>query len=85
MSGARIRVDIGRAIDRPDDHGRTVHPVDVRYHGRNYSAEVAFAIVNDEVPFGVSECSDEAFAAICAALVHVGKPQLREQLQAARR
>lgn len=83
MSGARIRIDIGRAIARLE-HDRTEHPVSVRYHGRDYSARVCFALVNDQVPYGIGDCSDEAFAAIVAAIEHVGREQLRAQLQEAR-
>ncbi len=84
MSGARIRVQIGRARARPDEYGRTWHPVTVRYRGRDCSADVWFAIVNDQVPYSLGECSDEAFEAIVGALEHVGRTRLRAQLQEAR-
>lgn len=83
MSGARIRVTIGKTVARYD-HDRTEHPVTVRYQGRDHSARVCFAIVNDQVPYGVGECSAEAFDAIVRALEHVGRGQLRGLLQEAR-
>lgn len=83
MSGARIRVQIGRTVAR-HEHDRTEHPVTVRYQGREHSARVVFAIVNDQVPYGLGECTEEAFVAIVGALEHVGRARLRELLQEAR-
>lgn len=64
---SRTKVVIGATL-RTGDFDRTTHPVTVRYQGADHSARVTFALVNKEVPFGVGECSDEAFAAIVAAL-----------------
>lgn len=81
---SRIKVQIEPAIGTPDDHGRTEHPVRVRYQGEDHSARVTFAIVNGRAVWGVGPCSDEAFDAINAALAYRER-DLVDALRAARK
>jgi hypothetical protein len=82
---SRTKVEISAAIGEPDEHGRTEHPVSVRYRGADYSARVTFAVVNGKPVWGIGECSDQAFDAINAALASRADGYLIELLRAAGR
>lgn len=79
---SRTKLQVLPPVAKPDEHGRTEHPVSVRYQGADYSARVTFAIVNARPVWGIGDCSDQAFAALNAALESRGR-DLVEVLRAA--
>lgn len=67
MSRVRL-LSIGPAKTKPDDHGRTWHPVTLRKKGAEYTVDIEVVVVNGRVSWGADHCSEEIFADLVKAL-----------------